>query len=184
MAKKDVELLPEDTDNNDEVELGELRVDFSSEEASSEALDFSPVPTGKYNVRITGVENKKSTSEKNPGKPYWALTLTIQDGPHEGRKLWANVMLWAGAAYSLAQLMKATGHEDVVTEGSANYGKIPAGSTLIGEELVVSVVKMKDAYKMKEAGDGEVIFKNEVKGYKPAGALAGGSSSGNSLLPG
>lgn len=176
--KNDVELLPEDSDNND-IDISNLRVNFSEKEADSEALDFTPVPTGTYHVAITGIEVRKSTSEKNPGKPYWAVEMTCQSGPYENRKFWGNVMLWEGAAYSLAQLLKATGHGDAV-----KTGKIPSGEELMGEQLVISVVKTLDKYRMEREESNDKLFKNEVKGYKPlAGASVGGGSGSDSLMP-
>src|SRR5215203_3323478 len=95
----------------------DLRVNFSTEEAESKAFDFDPIPSGKYHVKVTEITDKESTSEKNFGKPYWNVELTIQDGKYADRKLWANVMLFDGALYSLAQLLKATGHEDAMKSG-------------------------------------------------------------------
>lgn len=175
--KNDTGLLPGDDDAAEGLDLSSLRINFSEEEASSEAIDFTPLPTGKYLVAITEVEIKKSTSEKNTGKPYWALTLVVQEGPYENRKLWSNVMLWEGAAFSLAQLMKATNRGDVLKSG-----KIPSGDELVGDQMIVSVVKTLDKYKMERDGGDEKLFKNEVKGYKPATEFVA-SSGGGSLLP-
>lgn len=160
-------------------DLSNLRINFSEEEASSEAMDFDPVPSGKYHVRITDLEVRHSTSEKNPGKPYWSVEMTCQSGPYENRKFWGNVMLWEGAAYSLAQLLKATGNEKAL-----KTGKIPDGQTLVGKELQITVQKARDTYKEKQNDDGVKLFKNEVKGYKAFDASATESSGSGSLLPG
>lgn len=188
MASKNEDLLPTGSGGpeaaEDELDLSDLRVNFSDEEASSEAINFDPVPTGKYNVAITGVEVRRSTSEKNPGKPYWAVEMTAQDGKYEGRKFWGNVMLWSGAAFSLSQLLKATGFGDRVDPKSKTFGKIPSGDDLMGKQLTINVVKTRDTYREKENGDGEKLFKNEVKGYKPletAGAAS--ASASGSLMP-
>lgn len=176
-SKKNEALLPDDTDNSaDDVDVSNLRVNFSDEEAASEARDFEPIPGGKYAVKITDYEIRKSTSEKNFGKPYWALTLTVQDGKYEGRKLWTNVMLFNGALYSLSQLLKAIGREDALKSG-----QIPSGDELLGKDVVVVVAKQRDTYKEEQYGDGEKYFKNEVKGFKSANALQ--TSGEGSLLP-
>ncbi len=187
-SKNDNDLLPSGSGGPEaaaeEVDLSNLRINFSEEEASSEAMSFDPVPTGKYNVAITDIEVRYSTSEKNNGKPYWAVTMVAQDGKYEGRKFWGNVMLWQGAAFSLSQLLKATGFGDRVDPKSKTYGKIPSGDELIGKQLTINVVKARDTYKEKENGDGEKLFKNEVKGYKPLGDEASPSASGSgSLMP-
>ncbi len=156
-----------------------LRVNFSEEEANSEAFDFTPVPTGKYLCAITEVETRFSNSEKNKGKPYWAVTLTIQNGIYDGRKLWANVMLFDGALYTLAQLMKAIGRADVL-----QTGQLPSADELLGKQVITTVSKIKDKYKMDKEGSEEVLFKNEVKGFKPVSdAVASVGSNSNSLLP-
>jgi hypothetical protein len=174
-------------EGGDEVDLSNLRVNFSDKEATSEAFDLDPVPSGKYPVAITDIEVRKSTSEKNPGKPYWSVEMTVQDGnKYAGRKFWGNVMLFEGALFSLSQLLKATGIADRVEEGSKTYGKIPSGDELLGKQLTITVVKTRDNYREKEQGDPSVkLFKNEVKGYMGAGAVVGSAASGgDSLLPG
>lgn len=172
-----------------EVDLENLRVNFSEEEASSEARDYEPLPTGKYHVTIFDGEVAFSQSQANPGKPYWKLTLQVQDGKYEGRRLWGNVMLWDGALFSLAQILKAVGREDALKSG-----KIPAVNELIGKDLVVTAQKLQDTYKMekegidpKTASPEERSYKTEVKGYKPwdgkpVGSVSSGSGS-NSMLP-
>lgn len=141
--------------------MTDLHVNFSDEELASEARTFEVVPTGSYYTRITNIDLRASTSEKNNGKPYWNVELTIQDGAFEGRKLWANVMLFDGALYSLVQLMKATGHE-----ASLKTGKVPTADELISAEVITVVQKVRDKYKEQQAGDGEALFKSEVKGFK------------------
>ena len=51
--------------------------------------DFEPLPPDIYAVEVSGAEHKVS---KN-GNPFYALTLSVSDGPHKGRKLWTNVTL-------------------------------------------------------------------------------------------
>lgn len=160
-----------------------LKINFSDQEAQSEARTFEPIPSGEYYCRITDVEDKESTSEKNHGKPYWHIELTVQDGEHADRKLWSNVMLFEGALYSLAQLLKATGQEKALQSGD-----IPDGHTFVGKEVVVVVKKQRDSYAEERDGDGVPQWKNEVKGFKKyegqkssKAAVKGGKAA--SLLP-
>ena len=158
-----------------------LRVDFSSKEAESEALSFTPMPSGNYHVKITEITDKESTSEKNYGKPYWNVEMTVQEGKYLDRKLWANVMLFEGALYSLSQLLKATGHADAIKSG-----KIPNKEVFISKDVLIVVKKQLDEYAMRDADpDDPPIYKNEVKGFKTyqEGALDSASASGGSLLP-
>jgi hypothetical protein len=179
---------PEDTaDGVEGFDVSDLRVNFSEKEADSKAIDFEPIPTGKYQVCITEWEVKRSTSEKNNrknyGKPYWALTLTIQNGPYENRKLWWNVMLFDGALYSLTQLMESLGYSV-----AAGEFKVPNADELVGRDFIVNVSKLVDKYKIEQGewdGKGPKPMKNEVKGAKALGdgseATAGSGSS--SLMP-
>lgn len=158
-----------------------LKVNFSEQEAQSEGRLFTPVPTGQYYARVTEIELKECGPEsKNPGKPFWAVTFTIQDGEYEDRKLWTNAMLFEGALYTTAQLLKATGFEK-----SLETGTIPDGERLIGKEVTLLVQKQRDAYREKQNADGEPVFKNEVKGIKKyeGGGSKGKTSGSGSLLP-
>lgn len=137
-----------------------LKVNFSTEEASSEALSFDAIPSGKYYARITDVTDKECGPEsKNPGKPYWNLEFTIQDGEYEDRKVWTNCMLFDGALYTLAQLLKATDNEKALQTGD-----IPDGEDFISKEVIINVKKQRDTYREQKDGDGEPQWKNEVKG--------------------
>ena len=139
-----------------------FKVNFSTEEASSEALDFDAIPSGKYYARITDVTDKECGPEsKNAGKPYWNLEFTIQDGAFENRKVWTNCMLFDGALYTLAQLLKATGNE-----AALKSGKIPDGESFISQEVIINVKKMRDTYREQRDGDGTPQWKNEVNGIK------------------
>jgi Protein of unknown function (DUF669) len=191
----DEELLPEgasigDFDTEEEFDINNLRVDFTDKESSSEARDFDPLPAGKYHVAITEVEIKKSSSAKNPGKPFYALTLTVQSGPYENRKLWANVMLFNGALYSLVQINKALGLP-YLGDGM----KVPTPAQLEGQEFTVSVAKLVDKYKIeKQKEDGTFDpnapkpLKNEVKSFSAYTEGTGTAQPGvkpgqNSMLP-
>ena len=160
-----------------------IKVNFSQEEASSEARSFDPVPTGAYYCRITDITEKECGPEsKNPGKPYWAVEFTVQDGPHADRKLWTNAMLFEGALYTIAQMMKACGFEDNLKKGTINDAE-----DFISKEVIVNVKKQLDTYAMDRDGDGEKRWKNEVKGIKAyEGASPASSKTGSgkgSLLP-
>ena len=194
VTKKDTSMLPDESSDGIAFDQSDLRVDFSDKELASEARDFTPMPSGKYNVAVTEVEVKACGPEsKNPGKPYWALTLTVQDGKYDGRKLWANVMLFSPAMYSYVQIAKALGGEwlDSITGDKAsnpNFGKIPHGDKLLSQQMTVSVVKQIDQYKI-DRGDWEVgdpkPYKNEVKNYSAAGQGSISSGGGtDSRLPG
>jgi hypothetical protein len=167
-----------------EFDINNLRVDFSTEEASSEARDFSPMPTGKYVVNVTDVTVKTcGPKSKNPGKPFYALEMTVQDGAFKGRKVWTNVMLFPGALYTIAQIMKAMSQG--VGTGSQ---KVPTPVELQGQTFLCAVSKVKDLWKMEQDGidpskPDEVIWKNEVRAFFKAEGSTTGSGAGDSLMP-
>jgi hypothetical protein len=130
-----------------------LRVNVSEKEAGSEARSFSPVPRGEYHVKVTDGDLRESQSDKNRGKPYYALELTIQDGEYENRKVWTNVMLFEGALYSAVQICKALGQD--VTGGEM---EIPDLDELIGTDFLIKVTIKKETE--------EYDAKNEVRWFK------------------
>lgn len=160
-----------------------LKVNFSEEESTSVAREYKPMPPGFYHAAITKVEDAAvgNNDKGNFGKPFWKLTLVVQEeGEYSRRNLWANVMLFDGALHSAAQLLRAVGMGDLVKKGS-----IPNGQTLVGKTLDVQVSRVHDKYQekgLREIGDNSSVFKNEVKGYRLHEAASSGGS--NNLLPG
>jgi len=166
-----------------------LKIDLTDKEASSEARSFDAIPSGPYLVAVTEIELRESTSAKNPGKPYWNVELTIQDGEYADRKIWSNVMLWGGAAFTLVQLHRAAGFE--VPDGGGTLEVRPADD-FVGVQMVAIVKKMRDSYaeQPENGGDGKTPqWKNEVKGFRAVGdgpsPSAGGKpkAGAGSLLP-
>jgi len=168
---------------------GQIKVNFSAEEANSEARTFDAIPTGEYVANITKIEQKKVKAEKpsgekndNAGKPWWNVQLKLTDanenGEYKKRVLFASCMLFDGALYSTAQLLKACGYENAIASGS-----IPAPDKLLGKEVVVVVQRLQDKFNMKKDPSGTVIWKNDVKGFKPVGGAVAKAGS-SSMLPG
>jgi hypothetical protein len=139
-----------------------LRVNFSEKEAASEGRPSELLPRGDYHCAITDIELRESQSEKNYGKPYWAIEFTIQSGPYVPRKVWTNCMLFEGALYTYAQLVKgALGLTDQDLQGDH---QVVDPNDLIGKEVVCGVVKKGE---QKNAQTGETYdAKNEVKGIR------------------
>lgn len=168
MTDVDTTMLPEgDTWATDEEEnggfTGDIRVNFSSEEAESKSFD--DLPPGKYLVAVTdGKVRFCGPASKNPGKPFYNLEYTVQDGPHTGRKLFDNVMLFEGALYSLSGLMKALG-----VDISAGGFVVPKVSDLLGQKFIARV-KIQPA---RTVGDKTYDARPEVKGYFPVSTGSG-----------
>ena len=87
-------------------------------------------------------------------------------------------MLFDGALYSLAQLMKAIGRGDVL-----KTGKVPAPEELLGQQLMANVSKMRDKFREDREDDGEKYFKNEVRGFAALSDTVAAGNGGGSLLP-
>jgi len=173
-------LLPEgetwatDGEGDDE-DFGEIRVNFSKEEA--ESTSFDDLPAGKYIVAITDGKVKKcGPGAKNPGKPYYNLEYTVQpeNKTHVGRKLFDNVMLFSPALYSLSNLMKALGVD--INQGDFVVPKIP---DLLGQKFMARV-RIQPAREV----DGKTYdARPEVKGYFPLNSAKALSSNADPLAP-
>lgn len=152
-----------------------IRVNFSTEEA--EAKTFEPIKkNGWYKVAITDGEMKAcGPNSKNPGKPYWNLRLTIQEGEYENRNFWDNVMLFHPALYSLAQLM--TAHGKNIEAGDFT---VPPLTEIVGTGLVFEarIVYVPANAKGNEGYD----EKNNIRGYRQ---IKGSEDAavGSSLMP-
>jgi hypothetical protein len=194
-SDNNVQLLPDDAvpgeETSDVFDESTLHVNFTTQEADSEARTYEALPSGKYRVYVTGLDRKQCGPEsKNPGKPMWALELTVAEGPYVGRKAWTNVMLFDGALYTIAQIMKAMGLQP-------GKDPIPQATQVKGGLFGVLLANVRDDWKIKKEGwvasSGEPQpRKAEVKGFMSADAVTvnntpttvGGSKSGqDALLP-
>lgn len=179
-----------------------FRLNFSAQEASSEAREFSTLPSGSYLVVVDDVELKEVQSPKNLGKPMANFTFKIKEdafnGKYVGQKAFWLVMLFEGALYSAAQLMKSQGLDP-------NSDNFPSLEWWMGKELVI--VGSQQNAKQKDESSGKyvdkyeevpdpmnsdkmirkVVKRYEVNGAKPASAWKSKAgtpgSKSNSLLP-
>lgn len=134
-----------------------LKVNFTDQEAGSAVREIPP--SGEYLVAIVEGELKEvKPGRKNTGKPYWQLRMVIQDGAYAGTTLISSVMLFDGALYSFAQLMKALGHET-----NAGDFRVPELDDIIGQN--VNVKGYKKAPSTLPDGT-ELSERFEVKGFK------------------
>ena len=151
-----------------------LKVSFTSEEATSTVREIPP--SGEYTVNITNGNLKEvKPGRKNVGKSYWQLTLVIQEGAYAGTSLMSSVMLFDGALYTFAQLMRALGYNP--QQGDF---VIPSLDDIIGKTVNVKGFKMP----ARTMPNGEELSERfEVKGFKPANVKASTSVAETSLLP-
>lgn len=156
-----------------------IRVNFSDREAGAENVEIEPLPTGKYSCAITDVTMEECGPEsKNPGKPYYAIEFTVQDGKYENRKCWTNAMLFAGALYTISKLMKALGYD--VNEGEM---EVPTAEELQGKTVVVGGRRLGET-KDKKNPEKTYAPKFEPKNFYPIETWKGAvKEKSGSLLP-
>jgi hypothetical protein len=150
-----------------------LKVNFTEEEANSKPREIPP--SGEYLVAIVdgSVETVKP-GKKNTGKHFWKLRFVVQDGQYAGSSLISTVMLFDGALFAFAQLMRALNFDI-----NAGEFQVPSVDKLLGQEVRVRGFKRPPSL----GDDGrELPERFEIKSYKPAGGSA--KKSGNaSILP-
>lgn len=158
-----------------------IKVVMSEQEAKSEILE--PIPSGYYKMTISDVELRESQSAKNKGKPYYAIEHTVAEGEYEGRKVFSNVMLFAGALYSLNQLLGALG-----INTSAGEVEVPEPEELLGQEVIakVKITPKRSVTDEKTGEKKEYDARNDIGGYRKKGEGAPSASAkpgSSSLLP-
>ncbi len=119
---------------------------------------FDPIPAGKYLAAITESEMKPT---KNGSGSYLQLTLTVLDGEHKGRVLWARLNLNNpnATAVKIARAeLSAVCHAVGVMQ--------PRDSVELHNIPLLITVKLK-----KREDTGELT--NEIKGFEPKSVAAG-----------
>lgn len=164
-----------------------IHVNFTDDEANSEARVYEVVPTGEYNVAVTECTKKFVEKEgENKGKPFYNMKCVIQDGKYENRYLFVSVMLFEikqkkdrtkGANFLLPQLLKSLGVPVVSGQPTA----VPSAEQIQGKKLVAVVEKRKDDLKSKEAG--ELVHRSVVTGFKSINGHIGSTSSAPAPRP-
>lgn len=143
-----------------------FKMNFTQDDIDSKPKSggFEPLPTGEYVCSVTDVELQEVKTGNNEGKPYLKVTLTVQEGDHENRKLWCNVMLFdlPSGNWFIAQFLKATGNGDAL-----ETGQIPPVDEFVGKQVIASVLRKKDDWKNKREpkADGTSWYRNDVNGF-------------------
>ena len=132
------------------------------------AVDFEPIPAGKYVAIITDSETKTT---KSGNRSYLELTFEIVEGEHKGRKLWARLNL----------------DNPNQTAVKIAYGQLSAICRAVG------VMTPKDSYELhniplqisvkcrKREDTGEIV--NEVKAFAKKEAANGRPQQAASNVP-
>jgi hypothetical protein len=128
-----------------------LRLNLSDDEAGSTAREYTVLPTGSYICNIIEVNEKTvKPGSNNVGKPYWNVKLVVDQGhkEYDGKPIYANLMLFKGAAFLVVQLVRATFPE--LIEG--NDISIPRPESLCGKRVTVVGRKFVAGSDIKKGG--------------------------------
>lgn len=157
-----------------------LRLNLSNQEAESKPRSFSPLPSGEYLCNIVEIQEKtvKETA-KNAGRPYWNIRFVVDQGDqYDGRNIFANVMLFEGALYSIKQLVEAV-FPDMV---DGNDLTVPDADAFEGKQVVVVGLRYPAGSKEKKTGRVREQDEFDVRGYKSSN-VAAKKAPNSSLLP-
>jgi hypothetical protein len=167
-----------DTEGPEEIDLSDLRVNLSKQEAEAES--FPDLVAGKYRVAIFKIQVQRSKSSKNAGKPMYNVTYKVQDGQHKGAQIFGDYWcLWEGAMYTYVQAVKALGYP--VSSGSLRI--IPAAE-LTGKTLIVRLGMGKSNTVLDPVTGESKTYdaRLQVKGYFPDKS-SNSITQANSLAP-
>lgn len=129
-------------------------ISFSAESLESKGSS-SPVPAGSYNATVFDIKEEQVRSGPNEGKPRFNIQFRISEGPHENRRVFSYVPLYAGNdAWKAAAFFKSLGYDI-----KAGNFKVPATADLLGKPIGVRV-------KVGEDINGQP--RNEVSGFDKA----------------
>ena len=149
-----------------------LRINLSDEEASSKAREYTVLPTGRFTCNITEIKEVavKNAASQNFGKPYWNVKFVVDQGApndkYDGTAVYANIMLFEGAAYLITQLVKAIFPESVV----GNTLDIPSAEAFLYKRVQLTGVKYPEGSDIKKGG--KVTGKRERDQFEVKGFIA------------
>ena len=71
----------------------------------AEAKEYELPPSGTYVCRISELELKEvAKAGENFGKPYWKITLTVDEGKYAGSTIYSQVSLYESGTWGLLSL--------------------------------------------------------------------------------
>lgn len=136
---------------------------FKPEEVEDVLLDFEPLPKGQYRVQI--VESEVLPTKSGTGTNL-TLKLVVQDGKFKNRVLFDNLCVVNENAK--AQGISQTKLKQAIQ--SLGVKSLKDSSQLHNKDLMASIIVEKDDYKTKQQGNGEDVFRNNIRSYAPVKA--------------
>jgi hypothetical protein len=106
----------------------------------TEETDMTPVPAGKYNARLIGVERRVGKTSGNPYLNWQAELIGAKDPKQNGKRVFLMTMFTGKAAGQIKELWKAA------TGETPAAGQAWDPTTLYGREISVLVEKKLDQH--------------------------------------
>lgn len=158
-----------------------FKLNMTDDEANSK--DYELPPTGNYVCRITDISLEEvKKAGPNFGKPFWKMTLTVDEGQYAGTPIFAIVMLFDGALYTVRQLCEAV-HPEYVDGNNINMPSLENGmpdpDPWMGQVVNIKGTKFIAGSK-RNNGDFREYDEFKIRFKKP---VTGGNKSGVSGLP-
>ena len=120
----------------------------------SKVTEFETVPVGKYLTTCHEYKEKVSEGAKTAGMDMLIWTLKVAEGDYQGQNIWYTTILDEKYAFSLFNLLKASGLYTDTKLKSENFKFDP--DKLLNIQFVVTVEHNKSA-------DGTQVFANVKK---------------------
>lgn len=121
------------------------------------ATEFTPVPPGRYQVKIADVELRDTKDKKSQ---YLSFELEITDGEHKGRKLFTNCSLKERALWNLKRLIEAA---NIPYEDNSFNTEDCLGAVL---DVEVEHEQAQDGQgNLRTDGDGNPVMRENVSNY-------------------
>lgn len=111
---------------------------------SSQTTEYSPLPEGRYNVKITAAEIGKTKTSNND---MITVTYEVIEGKYTNRKLWSNFTLTPKAYVYLYSLLKAI-KSDLIEEEDVEPEEI-AKALVGGKCSILAQVETSNGTKTK-----------------------------------
>lgn len=151
----------------------------------AESKDFEYPPSGKYLCRITNIElDEVKKQGDNFGKPFWKVTLTVDEGAYAGRTVPTTVMLFSPSLYTLKQLCEAVHPEFIdgneIKLPSVEGGAMPSPDPWLGQLVTIKGTKYAAGTQNQKTGIIREYDEFRVKFQK---AESNGSKTSTSGLP-
>ncbi len=162
-----------------------FKLNMTDKEAASK--DFELPPSGSYVCRITDIElDEVKKQGDNFGKPFWKLTLVVEDGAYAGTTIFTTVMLFQGALYGLKRLCEAV-HPEYIQDNDIHLPStesgMPSPDPWLGQIVHIKGVKHPAGSQRKGSGDIREYDEFQVTFKKPKEGASSKTTSGGLPMP-